>query len=74
MWAGRRARSGQVAAEAPGVVILRLPRGYSARKPRDGSDAMEFAITVQWVPVWSLGSAGSFNGLFPALSSCERCA
>ena len=72
MWAGRRARSGQVAAEAPGVVILRLPRGYSARKPRDGSDAMEFAITVQWVPAWSLGSAGFLDELSPALSFCER--
>ena len=51
-----------------GVVTLRLPRGHSARNPREGSDGIEFAITVQWVPAWSLGSAGVPDELSPALS------
>ena len=44
-------------AEAMGVVRLRLSRGHSAREPRKGSDRTE-DITVQWVPAWSLDSAG----------------
>jgi len=51
------------AAEAPEVVILALPRGHSARRTprRIGWDRV--AITVQWVPAWSLDSAERPDGL-----------
>jgi hypothetical protein len=53
------------------VVIFRLPRGHSARNPREGSDGTEVAITVQWVSAWSFGSAGVLDELSPALSFQE---
>jgi hypothetical protein len=55
----------EVAAEAPGVVRLRLPGGHFAMKPREGSDGTAVAITVQWILAWRASAAQGFLMSFP---------